>query len=62
MNGPRQEPDNREHGEEFENWEDYHPQDKSHSFPDYDDKTSAHTTSKQPQHFHYEGNDLPEKE
>jgi hypothetical protein len=60
MNGPKQVP-STETGEEFENWEDYHPQDKSHSFPDYNDSTEDHI-HKDSQHFHYEGNDLPEKE
>ena len=61
MNGPKQEPYNGEMSE-WEDWQDYHPQDKSHSFPNYDDSTRGHIDEGESQKFHYEGNDLPEKE
>ena len=45
----------------FENWEDWCLPDKSEEFG-YSDETKEHIGGGKSQHFHYEGNDLPEKE
>lgn len=58
--GPKQVPDNREHGEEFRDWQDYHSPDKSAEFH-YSDSTKEHILEGESQKFRYEGNDLPEK-
>lgn len=61
MNGPKyekliQEPSE---SEQWEEWEDFCLPEKSEEFH-YSDSTEEHIGKSQ--HFHYEGNDLPEKE
>lgn len=59
---PEQEPDNSEKSpRDFENWEDFKFEGKSSEF-EYSDSTKQHIDEGESQHFHYEGNDLPEKE
>ena len=61
MNGPKQVPDNSEHsGGDFQEWEDYSLPEKTSVFK-YSDSTKDHIDEGESQHFHYEGNDLPEK-
>jgi hypothetical protein len=59
MMGPKQEPDNSEGGS-FKEWQDWCLPDKSEEF-EYSDSTQEHIMNGKSQHFHYEGNDLPEK-
>jgi hypothetical protein len=59
--GPKQVPDNSEHGPEWENWEDWRLPEKTSVFT-YSDSTKEHIENGESQHFHYEGNDLPEKD
>jgi hypothetical protein len=59
MTPPKQVPDNSEGGS-FESWEDHKLPEKSSEFQ-YSDSTEEHIGNGETQHFHYEGNDLPEK-
>ena len=61
MNGPKQVPANDEGGS-FAEWQDYHLPDKTHGDFEYKDSTEENIGQGESQHFHYEGNDLPEKE
>jgi hypothetical protein len=58
MSGPKQVP--TESGE-WEDWQDYHSPEKSKLF-EYKDSTEENIGNGESQKFHYEGNDLPEKE
>ena len=60
--GPEQEPDNSEHSaSEFKEPTEWCLPEKSEEFH-YSDSTRDHIDEGESQHFHYEGNDLPEKE
>jgi len=59
MNGPKQVPDN-DGGGGFEDWQDHRLPDKTSVFT-YRDGTEENIGGGESQHFHYEGNDLPEK-
>lgn len=59
MNGPKQVP--AESGGSFAEWQDHALPDKTSVF-EYSDKTEQHIDSGESQHFHYEGNNLPEKD
>ncbi len=60
--GPEQVPDNSEHSAgDFKDWQGFtRPGEESHF--KYSDSTREHIDEGESQHFHYEGNDLPEKE
>lgn len=44
----------------FDDWQDFKRDGETHSF-EYSDSTEDHINQGESQHFHYEGNDLPEK-
>jgi len=44
----------------FENWQDFHREGEANEF-EYSDSTQDHTLNGESQHFHYEGNNLPQK-
>ena len=59
--GPEQVPDNSEHtAADFEDWQGFKRPGEESLF-EYSDKTETHIDGGESQHFHYEGNDLPEK-
>lgn len=58
--GPRQTPSNESEGS-FEEWQNYHSPEKSKLF-DYNESTRENIGDGESQKFHYEGNDLPEKD
>jgi len=60
MNGPKQVPDNSEGGT-FENWQDFTRPGEESRFK-YQESTEENIGRGESQKFHYEGNDLPEKE
>lgn len=62
MSGPKQEPDNSEHAaSDFQNWQTFkRPGEESHF--EYSESTKENIGAGETQHFHYEGNDLPEKD
>jgi hypothetical protein len=45
----------------FGDWQDFHREGEESHF-DYSDSTKDHILNGESQEFHYEGNDLPEKE
>lgn len=44
----------------FADWQDFHREGEASEF-EYSDSTEDHINQGESQHFHYEGNDLPEK-
>lgn len=60
--GPEQVPDNSEHSkEDFEEFQDFTRPGEESRFK-YQDGTEENIGGGESQEFHYEGNDLPEKE
>ena len=59
MMPPKQVPNN-EGESSFENWQDWKLPEKTSAF-EYKDSTEENIGNGESQHFHYEGNDLPEK-